>query len=509
MKRLLTAILPALLLACSARALWALWAAQEPSGVAGECPVIVTGEIVKIDEAAATGRDISLRDLSGDRTLDVAHIRISEVHLNVLISVETAVGGEILARMHSLKDKIRISLDVRYDVGTKALWMLYLGDDGSFYINYRPEQKQPAGSYGKVRPHMAYPIAAARGGGVTTQVYTVEEWIASQREKRHPMTDAEKKDRERVAALRKATAEAMKGLYADGRLDEKRLPTLLELPVDVRSWLINRGPEELGTSMDDWVTVRLYLARNDPVENHRVRATSGFGKTHGYPRCKPFLLEMIRDQSPSMRLFACQALMFTEDKSIADDIAKLLADPDRRVAMTAVRGLGYVGDARHLRAVMDWYRSVSGGPTPPTPEEAAVIGETLARLGEEEVSLSLFSQGMASDNWNVRRRAVQILEACRSNKVVPAAMSELVPEMGRTLKNRREHHVDDIVLTALVDVLADRTGQKHGKDLLAWLGWWKTACRDYGAAEATFDAGEVRELQAEHERLFAKPPAAR
>ncbi|KPK98344.1 MAG: hypothetical protein AMK75_07065 [Planctomycetes bacterium SM23_65] len=481
---------------------WALWASQDPLSVASVCPVIVTGEIVGIDEAAASAPDFHVPDRTPERVLDVAHIRVAEVHRNLLIGVETRVGGEVLARMDSRKAPLRGSLDLRHDLGTKALWMLYLGDDGKFYINYRPEQKRPVGSDDKVKSQMAHLVAAGPDGGVTTQVYTIAEWIAARREKRHPMTDAEKADRARVAAFRKATVEAVNRLCEDRKLIEDRLPTLLELPRDLRSWFINRGHEELGVSKDDWVTVSLYLARNDPVENHRVRATSHLGRNFGYPRCKPFLLEMLTDRSPRMRLHACQSLMFTGDKTVAGEIEKLLADEDREVVMTAVRGLGYVGDARHLRPVMAWYRSFSGAQPPPPPAEAAVIGETLAKLGEEEVSLTLFSQGMVTDNWNVRRWAVRILEVCHSRRVVPVAMAELVPEMRRTLRNHRDHHIDDYVFIALVKVLADRTGRKHGTDVVAWLDWWKGSAGVYGADAIAFDADEVNGLQAEYDRVF-------
>ena len=130
--------------------------ALAPSSVAAECPVIVTGEIVKIDQFAAKAPD----RFGGKtiRLLDVAHIRISQVNKNLLTGVSTKVGQTITARMHPPKGRriagvpvMTYCLDLHYKLGTKALWMLYLQEDGHFYINRRPEQRQPVGSYDKIK----------------------------------------------------------------------------------------------------------------------------------------------------------------------------------------------------------------------------------------------------------------------------------------------------------------------------------------------------------------------
>jgi hypothetical protein len=80
-------------------------------------------------------------------------------------------------------------------------------------------------------------------------------------------------------------------------------------------------------------------------------------------------------------------------------------------------------------------------------------------------------------------------------------MAALPGELRMTLKNQRAG-IDDYVFAALVAVLAKQTGQRHGKDLVAWLNWWQGAAKDYGCPAPGFDAEEARRLQAEYRELF-------
>ena len=458
--------------------------AMDPSAVAGQCPVIVSGEIAEIREAAAK---------AGGRVLDVARIRITAVHKQLLRGVDAKVGGLLEARMHSRKDKVAESTDLRYPVGTKALWMLYLGDDGAFRINWRPEQCQREPDARK-RIQLS-PVDYA--GAITPA-----EWIAARKEERHPVTDEEKAQQAKVRAWNAAIRETVRGLYNDGgALQADRLPALLRLPDETRSHLVNQSAKDLTVRQDDWVTIRCYLARNDPIGNHRVRALPGWIESS--EPAKRLVLESLRDKSPRMRLFACQAIKLSHARSpeIIAAVARLLGDGDREVRMMAVGALGRLGAREHRTRILTLYMTQK--PTE-SESEAAAFGEALARLGHVDAPLACFQIAIASDNWNIRHHAVQVLDHVRSLRVVPVALAALPGELRRTVRDRREHGIDDRPLRGLLALLARRTGQKHGRDVVAWLAWWRTAAPAYGAQPVAFDPKALGDLQAQYRELFPR-----
>ena len=122
----------------------ASWALIDPVHYAGRCPIIITGEIVNIDPPRVDQRQgtINTADDERNRVYDVAHIKVAKVHKSVLSDVKVEVGGEFLARMHSTTDRTVTSNDLKYPVGTRAIWLIYLAGDGAFYISKRPEQQQ-------------------------------------------------------------------------------------------------------------------------------------------------------------------------------------------------------------------------------------------------------------------------------------------------------------------------------------------------------------------------------
>ena len=73
-----------------------------------------------------------------------------------------------------------------------------------------------------------------------------------------------------------------------------------------------------------------------------------------------------------------------------------------------------------------------------------------------------------------------------------------------TIRDRREHHIGDRPLRGLLALLARRTGQKHGRDIPAWLTWWRTAAPAYGATPVAFDPKALGELQAQYRELFPR-----
>lgn len=464
----------------------ASWAAMDPSALAAQCPVIVSGEIVEIREAAAK---------AGGRVLDVARIRITAVHKQLLRGVEAEVGGLIEARMHSRKDTIAESIDLRYPVGTKATWLLYLGDDRAFRINWRPEQclREQA----SIKRLDLGPQTATLDGRAP---FTVDEWIAARREKRHPVTAEEKAQQAKARAWNAAIRQTVRGLYdGDGVLQADRLPGLLRLPDETRSHLVNRSAKDLTVRQDDWVTIRCFLARKDPIENHRVRALPGWIESS--EPAKRLVLESLRDKSPRMRLFACQAIKLSHAHSpeVTAAVATLLGDADREVRMMAVGALGRLGAREHRTRILTLYMAQK-----PTEAEAAAFGEALARLGHVDAPLACFEKAIASDNWNIRHSAVQILDHVRSLRVVPVVLAALPGELRRTIRDKREHHIDDRPLRGLLALLARRTGQKHGRDIVAWLIWWRTAAPAYGAKPVAFDQKKMGELQDQYRELFPR-----
>ena len=461
------------------------WAGLDPAGFAHGCPVIVSGEIVRIDEAAtkAAGR------VGGRaRVLDVAHIRIAAVHRNVLTDVEAKVGGTIPARMNSKRDTIATSIDLRYPVGTKALWLLVLREDGHLYLNRHPVQRQPVRAARKVLARLPREVSLTKDGRTTTRTHTIKEWLAAQREGRRRQSEA----RKRQEAVQAKARGAVRDLYTQGQLQEARLPTLLKLPAAVRSELINMRPEVLGIAAEDAGAVRCYLAEHDPVENHRVRALSGLSVGCGYPRGRPILLKALKDASRRVRLFACQTLMFTKDKTAAVAVAPLLTDVDREVRLTAVRTLGWLGGAEHVEPILDLYAREKPGM-----DDQWYFADALGRLGEQTVSLRAAASAMKSRNWNVRYFAVLAISFNQSRSVVPAIVTLLPAELRQTVQEMKAPRVGDRVLVGLCRELGKRTGLKHGCNVLAWLNWWRSS----HTMLIGFDADEIDRLQREYQRL--------
>jgi hypothetical protein len=127
------------------------WQMYHQSHIANNAPIIVRGEIVKIDVAAGQIHEHKKR-----RLLDLAHIKVEKVYKNVLSDVKLAPLGQIAAFMHSIDKSIpgtetpkgeklamSISTDLDYKQGTRGIWFIFLKEDGKFYINCHPQQLCP------------------------------------------------------------------------------------------------------------------------------------------------------------------------------------------------------------------------------------------------------------------------------------------------------------------------------------------------------------------------------
>src|SRR5207244_1335286 len=88
------------------------WRAIEPSAFASTCPILVSGTIARID--AYCGEQ--------ERGHDVAYIAIHQILKNDLKDEPLRVGGHLKAKMSSSKNRVRVSTDIRYELGTGGLW---------------------------------------------------------------------------------------------------------------------------------------------------------------------------------------------------------------------------------------------------------------------------------------------------------------------------------------------------------------------------------------------------
>ncbi len=120
----------ALVLAASATL--GCWTGRDPVRFGRECPVIVTGTIVDIEQSP----------MMGPRREDLAVITVHKVHKNIVADAPLEAGSVIRARMHSSLSTQRVSTDLRYPIGTRAIWLIQFGRDGDWHINVHPVQMQ-------------------------------------------------------------------------------------------------------------------------------------------------------------------------------------------------------------------------------------------------------------------------------------------------------------------------------------------------------------------------------
>jgi hypothetical protein len=124
------------------------WESYPQSVIANSAPIIVLGEITAIDTAKAEGKDREKL-----RYLDGARIKVERVCKNALSDLPVERESEILVWMHSTNLTIpgsetkegqhlqyQTSTDIRYKMGARGIWFLFLKADGKLYINVHPQQ---------------------------------------------------------------------------------------------------------------------------------------------------------------------------------------------------------------------------------------------------------------------------------------------------------------------------------------------------------------------------------
>lgn len=319
MMRCVAAIL--LLSALTPVALAACWASIDPQGLAEDCPIIVTGTIEKIVEAAP----------GGVRSDDIASLRIEAIARNELTDVPLKVGDLLAVRMISRNNATRLSTDLNYPVKTRAVWMVMLTSKGEFRIDKRPEQKQAIGFSPNLRTAKELTKQAddsrpalANPAGSRSRA----EWIARQK-----MQEAQRaQDWKAHSAQQKAIRDLAKR-FADAEvLDAKMWARFKEAETEVRRGILQLQLHEQPMTGSRFAETAQGILLHELDDNIRTHAVSQLAYCRD-PGAKGMevLAAALRDRSASVRLFACQSVKMRRYEPLADQVRQLQSDPDRQV----------------------------------------------------------------------------------------------------------------------------------------------------------------------------------
>ena len=412
-----------------------IWDARDPAHVARNAPVIVTGEIVSIDVADP-----------GTRVFDVAHIKISRVHKNLLSGVQVKTGKEINVRMVGKNCRTRISTDLRYPVGTKALWLIFLEKDGHFYISKRPEQRLPVATLEKF--YLRGVLRVRRGP------YTKLQWL-KRPEKAGPGTHQLVKQDD-LAELRPEIDRVVTVLIDEDKPLGERLAFAADQPFKIRRPVINQiiGLRTPGVFVQDPSSdsrrrsalsatrttnhrlrgrqkiqkqVLLFFLRNDKTTNMRAASASGLGVV------KPMdqetidaLTKVILNEEPMVRLMAAQTVGFcqpadaTDMSRVHDALLKAMETDDVTesfsVARASTRALGF----RKSQAARDRIAALFKKHRTDV-KVAVTCAEALGKIGGADlVVLEAAHVALASKNWNIRHRAAMSLQNLPAKNQCPS-----------------------------------------------------------------------------------------
>jgi hypothetical protein len=307
---------------------WACWSAIEPSAFAEECPIIVAGTIETVAQAAP----------GGDRSDDIASIRIDVVHRNELTDVGLRAGDLLQVRMISKNNRSRMSTDLNYPVRTKAIWLVMVTSQGDFRIDVHPVQKQPfqlAPKFGGLER-----VAKNRGDNRTNPSgsKTTAQWIA--------WTKDQKAQRAKAMAAHHAQQKAIRDLaklFADAEtLNEHVWTHFNEAEVDVRRGILQLAMHEqpmTGPRFAEVAQGTLLREKDDNVRTHAVSQLA-YCRDPG-PKGMEVLAGAMRDRSASVRLFACQSVKMRRFEQLADQVKELQNDPDPQVRDMANETVAY------------------------------------------------------------------------------------------------------------------------------------------------------------------------
>jgi hypothetical protein len=438
------------------------WCSVHQSSIAGESPVIVSAEIMAVDT-----------EPNKSETYDMAQLRVVKIHKKSLSDLKLKLGDWIPARVHGKNRKELISTDLVYEVGTKAVWYIYLDEDNKFSICRHPQQCL-LDKFAAADP----PELGADG------VFTRQEWIAEQIAQRKQEEEQQRQyqvERAHIRALRDA-------LVVKGKFQPASMQILLDSDKKARNDIVQSSPKGNGyTPMDEALYTRMLIAflESDPDVSIRTRAASRLGYRGNYSQARGALLRALESPDVTTRVFACQSLGKRKDKSTAPVVRKLLEDGDARVRVMAVRALGSLGDGSDIPRLVEMYPALAA-------EESAdwCFCSSLSRLGEKRLALELVVKllNRSSDP----RLPLRNLARIDSPSTVPVAMRFLVPTLELSFKSK--HSGSDGSFLTLCGILEQRTGQEFGIDVIEWHRWWEEAHKEYAASKLPFNEQAAREL---------------
>jgi hypothetical protein len=301
----------------------------------------------------------------------------------------------------------------------------------------------------------------------------------------------------KLDAERRPVRELAAGIAEAGRVDPSTMRAYHARPVEQRRRLFQLPDDDDPLPADLMAEVAGYVLAQETDKDVRVRAAARLGRLDMKKNALvgKALVRALADTDAEVRASACQSLWQHGDAALAPQVRPRLKDDDREVRRAAVRALGVLGDVKSVPDIVKVYEADEPGVG-----EAVTFAESLAALGETKVSVPIAVAAMASDNWNVRYFAVKALGDVKGDAAVPPLVDCLRLELKRITAGEKMTGFDERIYKTACKLLADRTGEKHGLDPVAWADWWATARKRYDGAEWVIDRDAAKRAFAAYQR---------
>ncbi len=437
------------------------------------CPTIVRGSVVRID---------NVKDNRG-RNATAVHLKVEKIHKQFLNDEPLEVGTTMV---------VYSTVPARYQVGQQGVWLLLVDENGSLQLGKRPEQFQPLGEEADLKKRGVFddPRYWTHKKGqekATRQTWTKAEWGDYRKKQEEGLETAERNpDYLAAKTLGRELAKAK-------TLTKEHLDRYVRETTDVRRRLLSFSPKELGFSdANRFAFVKLVMQH----EGNRSYAYGWLDASLGGEETQ-FLLSKLREAPPKSRIYYLQMLWRAKEKAmVADVVAEYLRDSDGEVRNAAVRTIGFLGERKHVPAILETHRREK------TTKHDCSFAESLSQLGEVDLTLHCVRTSMNSQNWNIRWGAAEALRRVQSARVVPLAMELLETEFAQMMEESLTQSIGDRVFIALCQTLEKNTKQKHGADVLAWQRWWNEHCKEYAGQPVRISAEAVTRTQEAYWKLF-------
>jgi len=147
----------------------ACWIAVAPEVYAQDCPIIISGKIIKTDETISDALD----------GYDMAYIKVRKIFKNTLKEIELQEGKSFAVRMAPIRKNSGVSTDIRYAAGKDGIWLISMYEKERFSIASHPVQYQPLNNEKELNRKGAFIIeqVTLEDGNKTTRLFTMDEWI--------------------------------------------------------------------------------------------------------------------------------------------------------------------------------------------------------------------------------------------------------------------------------------------------------------------------------------------